>query len=132
MFPPGCARFLGFSGLVVMVLGCGVGPVSTSTVGGLALRGNIYGGQQPVSGSSVKLYAVGTAGNGSAARSMLVTPVTSDANGVFHLTSDYVCANAADQVYLTATGGNPGLAAGTDNPALVMMSALGPCGDLLT
>lgn len=63
---------------------------------------------------------------------MLIAPVTSDANGNFSLTLDYVCANVNDQVYVTATGGNPGQAPGTNNGALVMMSALGRCGDLPT
>jgi hypothetical protein len=30
-------------------------------------------------------------------------------------------------LYIVATGGNPGLAPGTSNPAIAMMSALGPC-----
>jgi hypothetical protein len=112
--------------------GCGVGPAAVNSSGTLLMQGKIFGGQQPVSGASVKLYAAGKTGNGSAATSMLVLPVTSDANGVFNITGDYLCANANDQVYLAATGGNPGLAAGTNNAALVMVSALGRCSDLPT
>lgn len=114
------------------LVGCGIGPAATNSVGTLAMHGNIHGGQQPVSGASVKLYAAGKTGNGSPATSMLVTPVTSDASGNFSITGDYVCANANDQVYLAATGGNPGLAAGTNNTALVMLSALGRCANLPT
>jgi hypothetical protein len=33
-------------------------------------------------------------------------------------------------LYVVATGGNPGLAAGTDNAALALMAALGPCNQL--
>jgi len=112
--------------------GCGVGPAAVNSSGTLAVRGSIFGGQQPVSGAGVKLYAAGKTGNGSAATSMLVVPVTSDANGGFNITGNYTCANANDQVYLAATGGNPGLAPGTNNAALVMISALGRCGDLPT
>jgi hypothetical protein len=36
-------------------------------------------------------------------------PVTSDANGEFTVTGDYQCPSASAQVYLMATGGNPGL-----------------------
>ncbi len=112
--------------------GCGIGPTATNSVGTLQMHGRIFGGQQPVSGSSVKLYAAGKTGNGSPAVSLLVTPVTSDANGNFSITGDYTCANANDQVYLSATGGNPGLAPGTNNVALVMLSAVGRCANLPT
>jgi hypothetical protein len=132
-----CSPFARLSALAVFAAvlsftGCGAGPAATSGAGSLAIRGSIYGGQQPVSGSSVKLYAAGKSGNGSAATPMLVLPVMSLSDGSFTLTGDYVCANVEDQVYLTATGGNPGLTSGTNNAALVMMSALGRCGDLPT
>jgi PKD repeat protein/sugar lactone lactonase YvrE len=55
---------------------------------------------------------------------------TTDQNGNFNLANP-VCSSAASGdgtlVYITATGGNPGLAAGTNNAALSMMSALGRC-----
>lgn len=57
--------------------------------------------------------------------------VTSDGNGGFTITGDYVCPNPASQVYLLASGGNPGLAAGTNNFAITMIAALGNCGALL-
>jgi hypothetical protein len=63
---------------------------------------------------------------------MLVTPRTSAADGTFNLTGDYSCTFANDQVYIAATGGNPGLTSGTNNAALVMISALGRCSDLPT
>jgi streptogramin lyase len=56
--------------------------------------------------------------------------VTTDASGFFDITGDYVCPTAATQVYLVASGGNPGLASGVNNAALVLMAALGNCGDL--
>jgi hypothetical protein len=120
-----------FAGLVLFT-GCGAGPVATGGAGTLAVHGNVFGGQSAVSGSVVMLYAAGKSGNGSAATPMLIHPVTSGDDGSFTLTGDYVCANVEDQVYLTATGGNPGLIAGTNNAALLMMSALGRCGDLPT
>jgi streptogramin lyase len=57
----------------------------------------------------------------------LNTTVLSGSDGTFSIGGDYTCQNANDQVYIVATGGNPGLAPGTENPALVMMAALGPC-----
>jgi streptogramin lyase len=89
------------------------------------------GGQQPVSGASILLYAAGTNGVGAAAGNLLApNTVTTDANGSFGITGDYTCPSATTQVYLVAQGGNPGLPSGEDNPALLLMAALGNCGDL--
>jgi hypothetical protein len=43
---------------------------------------------------------------------------------------DYTCPSATSLVYVVAVGGNPGLAAGTNNTALTLMAALGACGNL--
>ena len=96
----------------------------------LALQGRLHGGQQPVSGSVLQLYAVGLSGGGSSATPLLNTPGTSDSNGGFNITGTYSCPTAASQVYLLASGGNPGLAPGTNNTAIALMAALGPCGNL--
>ena len=61
------------------------------------------------------------------AMSLLTTAVTSDATGSFTITGDYVCPSSASQLYIVATGGNPGLVAGTNNRALALMAALGSC-----
>ena len=116
--------------LTLLFTGCGVGPLATSSSGTLDIHGDVHGGQQAVSFSNIYLYAAGTGGNGTAARPMLRVPVYSDLGGNFVLSGDYTCANDEDQVYIVAQGGNPGLALGTNNAALVMMSALGRCGDL--
>jgi hypothetical protein len=114
--------------------GCGIGSVDHSTSGTLALQGIVHGGQQPVANSVVRLYSAGIGGNGTTATDMLSVSgndyVISDANGNFSITGDYHCANASDQVYIVATGGNPGLAPGTNNAALQMVDVLGPCGNL--
>jgi DNA-binding beta-propeller fold protein YncE len=103
-------------------------------VQGVALHGSIHGGQQPVSGANVQFYAAGSTGYGSAylypngATSLLGTNVvTSDGGGGFSISNDYTCPSPTTQVYLVATGGNPGLGTGT-NANLAMMVALGPCG----
>jgi streptogramin lyase len=89
----------------------------------------VHGGQQGVSGSTIQLYAAG-AGYGSAATPLLTKTVTSNGAGSFTITGDYSCPPTTTQVYIVATGGNPGLAMGTNNTALTMMAALGPCGNL--
>jgi hypothetical protein len=91
------------------------------------IGGSIHGGQQPVAGATVQLYTVGTTGDGSAATPLLTATVKSDANGNFTFTGLYSCADAT-LVYLTATGGDPGL--GASNPNLEMMTAIGNCSSM--
>jgi len=118
------------------VIGCGIGPVSTATEpesGTLVVQGNVHGGQQAVTGSTIQLWSVGSTGYGSAASKLLGSHiVTTDANGNFSISGDYTCpATGNGLVYITATGGNPGLTAGTNNSAIVLASALGSCATLL-
>jgi streptogramin lyase len=56
--------------------------------------------------------------------------VSTDGSGNFTITGDYLCPTASTQVYMVAQGGNPGLGSGQNNPALLMMAALGNCGSL--
>ena len=118
---------LSLAALSVSILGCSTNLPSTSPISGGQLHGNIHGGQQPVSGSSIQLYAAGTTGYGSNATALLSSPVVSDASGNFTITGDYTCPTSSSQLYIVATGGNPGLAAGTNNRALALMTALGTC-----
>jgi streptogramin lyase len=99
---------------------------------GASLQGSVHGGENPVVGAKVYLYATNTTGYGSASISLLDSPgyVTTDSNGNFSITGDYTCPNANSQVYLYAVGGNPGLAQGTNNPAAGMLAGLGSCGSL--
>ena len=83
-----------------------------------AIQGSVYGGQQPVSGSTIQLYASGTTGDGSSANLLLTSPVLTTASGSFTLTGLFACPSASSLVYLVATGGNPGLGAGSNNPQL--------------
>ncbi len=123
----------GWNVLVLAIAGCGVARDAKTVapqVAGAALHGSVYGGLQPVSFSTLQLYATGTAGYGSAATPLLTTVVTTDANGNYSITGDYTCPSANTMVYLAAVGGNPGLAPGTNNAALAEIALLGPCGNL--
>jgi len=122
-----------------ILTGCGIGTINTSGGGGtMSLQGNVHGGQQGVVGAVVQLYTVGVVGKGTGAIPLLRNTVTTGADGYFSITKDYTCgedssgsplpAGASNQVYLVATGGDPGV--GADNPALVMVSALGSCSAL--
>jgi hypothetical protein len=116
-------------GTLIVLSGCG-GGMGSQNPAPMAMRGRVHGGQQPVSGATIQLYAPGATGSeyGSAGAAMLTTPVTTDANGFFSITDDLKPACAANpEVYIVSTGGNPG--AGTNN-ALTLMAALGPCGNL--
>ena len=121
-----------FALFTVLLTGCGNGLQSTSptAVAGKAFRGTVYGGQQPVGLSQIQMFAISSSGYASASTSLLSQPVMTDASGNFSITGDYTCPSATTIVYLVVTGGNPGLAAGTNNAALAEMGLLGACGQL--
>lgn len=124
------------------VAGCSAGNQGTvSTVSGVMLRGKVHGGQQPVTGAQVYLFAAGATGYGSAPTSLLtgtgVTAdsngngyVTSDSTGSFSITGDYTCPSASSEIYVMARGGNPGLPGTVDNSSLALVAAAGTCGSL--
>jgi hypothetical protein len=120
--------------LAGLLTGCG-GALSnaggTGGGGGVTVRfqGNVHGGQQPVNGATIQLYTVGVSGEHSASTPLIAAgSVMSDANGNFSITGKYDCTTIpATQVYIVATGGDPG--AGT-NTALSLMAALGSCATL--
>ena len=92
-----------------------------------SLTGQVMGGQQPVSGSMLQLYAVSTVADGGASTALLTGSVSSNSLGQFSITNLYTCPSASTLVYITATGGNPGLSSGT-NANLSLMTALGGLG----
>lgn len=94
-----------------------------------ALRGVVHGGQNPVSGATIQIYAVSTASTAGAATPLISSQVTTAPDGSFDITGLYSCGSSTD-VYLTATGGNPGLSGNVNNPVLVLMTAPGPCSSL--
>ena len=96
-----------------------------------AIQGSIHGGQQPVAGASVQLYAANILANKGASTAINTMAVVSDANGNFSITGKYVCPTPTSLIYIVATGGNPGLSPGTNNASLAMMTALGTCGTFL-
>jgi hypothetical protein len=98
----------------------------TTPFSGAFVSGHVNGGQQPITGATVQLWAVGTGAYGSAA-SPLGSSVPTDRNGNFTLGS-YTC-TPGTQTYITAQGGDPGLGAGT-NSNIMLMAALGDCANL--
>ncbi|HEX5283741.1 MAG TPA: hypothetical protein VFW30_06445 [Bryocella sp.] len=117
-----------------------------------AINGAVHGGNFPVTGSEIYLFATGTGGYKTASTSLITKGapgvscnsknknwngttysalagacyVTTDANGNFALGGDYTC-TAGQQVYMVALGGNPGLPSGTNNTYIVQMVGMGEC-----
>ena len=111
------------------------------TVTAVAFQGQVLSGTQPVTGATIQLYTVGSAGNASAATPMLTQAVTTDPLGMFNLTGLYTCGQsstgqtlpgtpASSQVYLVATGGSASTTSSTSNPALVLVAPVGSCSNL--
>ena len=125
----------------VLVSGCSAVPVfnsnSTTPAGStkaVAITGKVHGGQSPISGAHVYLYAVndtGYAGPGipasssNAAISLLDSPgyVTTASDGSFSITGEITCAAATPHVYLLAVGGDAGSG---NNSAITLAAGLGP------
>jgi streptogramin lyase len=131
---------IGLVSLTGALLLAGCSGMVTSTGGsvgvqGAAIKGTVHGGQNPISGAHVYLYAANTTGYGSASTSLLTAHAnttsdgsnyyaTTDANGLFSITGDYVCPAAVSQLYLYAVGGNSGSGA---NSGAGLLAALGTC-----
>ena len=113
--------------------GCGVSTVSVLPASSAltVISGHLHGGQQPVSGASVQMYAANMTTLQGASTAMLSTPVISGSDGSFNITGKYTCPASNPLVYLVATGGNPGLPGTVNNTGIAMMTLIGDCNDLL-
>jgi hypothetical protein len=119
-------RLASIGTLLVLFASCGQGVRTTPAMP--LMQGVVQGGQQPVSGANIALYAVGSSGYGMAANtSILTSTVTSGTDGSFSITGQYMCTPGSLQMYLVATGGDSG--SGT-NSSLALMAALGSCSGL--
>jgi hypothetical protein len=103
------------------------------------MNGKLYGGNQPVSGSTVKLYAVGTTGYGSPGTLLATTTSANDGYGSFSFSqvtsgatgpsgSAYICPSSNSLLYIIASGGNTIGTGSNNNTAAVFLAAVGPCG----
>jgi hypothetical protein len=114
--------------------GCGLSHFSDPSSATLAIpqiSGNVHGGQQPIYNSNIYLYeSNATTLKGASTLLNALTPVTTDANGNFTITGQYVCSSPTTLLYIVAAGGNPGLAAGTTNTSAVEMALLGNCSSI--
>jgi sugar lactone lactonase YvrE len=124
-----------------LLLGCGTATTvdthtTTTPAAARSLTGHVHGGQQPIAGAVIQLYAVGITGVQSAATPLIAATVTTDQGGNFNITGDWNCtSNTATYgvnplLYIVASGGNPGLSSGTNNTAINLVAALGPCSSI--
>jgi hypothetical protein len=107
------------------------------------ISGAVHGGQAPVTGAQIYLFAASTGGYGTAATSLITSGkpgvtcntsgslngdcyVLTDSSGNFALGGDYTC-TAGTQVYMVAVGGDPGLTGTVNNTAIVQMAGLAQC-----
>jgi len=105
--------------------------METASMTGAAIQGMVKGGQFPISGSTIGLWVAGSSGYGSSGgNNLLMTPVTTATDGSFTI-SNYTCPSASSLVYLTASGGNPGLG-GANNSAIMLVAPLGQCSSVAT
>ena len=144
---------VGLAGVLILS-GCSTnfGDVSDApTATAMHVKGMVHGGQQPLNGAHVYMYAASTGaygGNGIAASSSnastsLLTAATgnpADGSGNFYVTTDaagnfdingaFAC-TPNTQVYLYSIGGDPQLGglgvAGTPNLAATLMAVVGNC-----
>jgi len=112
----------------IALTGCTLGtnsapstPINTN-IG--TIHGKAFGGNQPIVGASIYVYAAATSGYSAASTLLSTTVPTTLSDGSFTITGDYVC-TAGQQVYLYASGGNPGLS-GT-NAGIGLLAILGTC-----
>jgi sugar lactone lactonase YvrE len=106
------------------------------------LTGAVHGGQQPIVGAHVYMFAANTTGYGNASVSLLTSVpgstaqdttvgaptngdyyVTSGSGGSFSISSDYTC-TTGQQVYLYALGGDAGSG---PNSSAGLLAVLGNC-----
>ncbi len=120
---------------MLLLAGCGGGTTQSSepnppvSGNGTSFAGKVLAGTQPVVGSSVQLYAAGTAGNGSAGTALLTTALTTDAKGSFTVPS-YTCPASGSLLYAIARGGQVGT--GAPNSAITLITPIGACSSIST
>ena len=100
------------------LVGVGIILLTNLSALGAELAGTVQGGNQPIAGSIVTLFAAGTGAPAQLAQGK------SDETGTFHLT--YAGAPADSVLYLVAKGGTPKAAADKGaNDAIALMALLG-------
>lgn len=100
-------------------------PPGSAAGGAYTMQGSVRSGAAVIGGATITAYA---AGNSPQAAPKALAQTQSDAAGNFSLSFNCGQTDTASvQVYLTASGGSAGLAAGTDNAAILLVAMSGAC-----
>jgi hypothetical protein len=116
--------------VAALITGCGMDQGLHSTGATAAtVSGTVFGGNTPISGATVSLYA--TQSNGYGGNGLLLGNATTltTSTGSFTFGALTACPTG-QQAYLVAAGGNAG--SNNTNPDILLISALGPCTNLST
>jgi streptogramin lyase len=126
---------------LAMLIGCAVTPSQQATpvsVPGQTIEGKVHGGNQPIVGAHIYLFAANNIGYRAPSISLIkpsAPGAATDSNGTylitntsggFNLNGAYSCI-PGQQLYILATTGNPGLQGISNNDALALLTALGTC-----
>ena len=110
-----CQHLLFLTCVAALLTGCGAHsfnhPALVVPIDGTpgAIRGTAFGGQQPIVGASLQLYAANLTGYGSTAQPLLpANTITTDANGGFNITGS----TPAPRPTLPSTWSRPAAAPG--------------------
>jgi hypothetical protein len=127
--------------LILCVSGCagtGLTSVTPATAASASqpIQGRVHGGEQPVVGAAIQLYAAGTpvsgGGYGQGSTPLITgTLPTTDANGDFSISGDYTLPATPSHLYIVATGGSPGYG-NPANPKIALMASLLGCTPIAT
>jgi hypothetical protein len=118
----------------LILTGCGLGTqAAPSAATALNLAGHIHGGQTPIQGAYVVLYATDPAATSYGAPATVLGTAYSDVYSNFTISpiSGASCP-AGQQAYITAAGGSSNYTAGLINNSMLEMAALGKCENLST
>lgn len=110
--------------VALLLTGCGANVTGLSAPGSAAIAGKSYGGQMPIVGATISVYAFGNGGYGSSPTHLGTTTTGSDGSFQFSGGNVITCPSGDPQLFMLSIGGNPGAGA---NPNAVLMATLGHC-----
>ena len=124
---------------VLALSGCGSDMSSSADIpnqSSMNFNGIAHGGQQPLNGSHIYLFAMNQTTYGGASTSLLTSStghsdaignyVLTDSAGDFNIAGDFTC-TAGTYLYLYALGGDPQLGGTASNLSAGMLAVLGSC-----
>ena len=110
---------------LLVLTGCGAATSFSNPSTAVGFKGKVYGGQQPVVGATVTVWAAGINGYGSLGGALSSTTSQDDGSFDFSTAPAYTCA-PGEQVYITASGGTA-VVGGPANPNIMLVTGLGDC-----